>query len=146
MTLENLLKVQRLQALKPDRLEIQRLLEAAQRNLNDSRVEAVSDENRFDAAYKCIMQSAMAALRAEGYRPSTNQPGHHQTVIQALPLTIGLDNKTMVLLDSLRKQRNVSDYSGDPVSPEAVRACCREAESLLEGVLAWLGAKHPDLS
>lgn len=40
MTLENLLKIQRLQALKPDRLEIQRLLEAARRNLNDSRVEA----------------------------------------------------------------------------------------------------------
>lgn len=66
MTLENLLKVQRLQALKPDRQDIQRLLEAARRNLRDSRVEAVSDENRFDAAYKCIMQSAMAALRAEG--------------------------------------------------------------------------------
>lgn len=146
MTLENLLKVQRLQALKPDRLDIQRLLEAAQRNLNDSRVEAVSDENRFDAAYKCIMQSAMAALRAEGYRPSTNQPGHHQTVIQALPLTVGLDNKTMVLLDSLRKQRNVSDYSGDPVSPEAVESCIRHAESLRSIVQAWLAAKHPDLS
>ncbi|MBY0242803.1 MAG: DNA-binding protein, partial [Burkholderiaceae bacterium] len=81
----------------------------------------------------------------EGYRPSTNQPGHHQTVIQALPLTIGLDQKTMILLDSLRKQRNVSDYSGDPVSPEAVASCIRHAELLLSTVQAWLLAKHPDL-
>jgi hypothetical protein len=26
---------------------------------------------------------------ARGYRPSTNEPGHHATIIQTLPLTIG---------------------------------------------------------
>jgi hypothetical protein len=44
----------------------------------------------------------------------------HQTVIQALPLTVGVDNKTMILLDSLRKQRNVSDYSEDPAPLRAI--------------------------
>ncbi|MEO8152444.1 MAG: hypothetical protein ABI605_05190 [Rhizobacter sp.] len=54
---------------------MQRLLAAAERNIADSRVAAVSDENRFDAAYKAIMQCALAAMMASGYRPSTNEPG-----------------------------------------------------------------------
>ena len=35
------------------------------------------------------MQLALAAMMASGFRPSTNEPGHHQTMIQSLPLTLG---------------------------------------------------------
>ena len=42
----------------------------------------LSAENRFNAAYKCIMQCAMLGLWAHGYRTSTSQPGHHQTALQ----------------------------------------------------------------
>ncbi len=98
----------------PTPAEIQRLLAAAERNLADSRVTAVSDENRFDAAYKAIMQCALAAMMAGGYRPSTSEPGHHQTLIQSLPLTLGVPNATWVVLDALRRKRNTADYSGDP--------------------------------
>lgn len=146
MTLENLLKIGRLSALAPQRNDIQRLLHAAQRNLADAKVDAVSEESRFDAAYKCIMQCAMTALRASGYRTSTSQPGHHQTAIQALPLTVGLDSRTMVLLDSLRKQRNISDYNGDPVSQSLLEACVHEAEAMLALVQTWLATTHPDLT
>ncbi|MYN06476.1 DNA-binding protein [Pseudoduganella aquatica] len=145
MTLENLLKIGRLSLLAPSRDDIQRLLEAAKRNLADAKVDAVSEESRFDSAYKCIMQCAMATLRASGYRTSTNQPGHHQTAIQALPLTIGLDSKTMVLLDTFRKQRNISDYNGDPISPSLLEACIAEAGAMLVRVEAWLTAAYPDL-
>jgi hypothetical protein len=47
-----------------------------------------------------------------GYRPETNRPGHHMTVIQSLPLTIGLESKRLIVLDALRRQRNVADYRG----------------------------------
>lgn len=139
------LKIGRLSLLAPSRNDIQRLLDAAKRNLADARIEAVSEESRFDSAYKCIMQCAMAALRASGYRTSTSQPGHHQTAIQALPLTIGLDSKTMVLLDIFRKQRNISDYNGDPISPSLLEACIAQAEIMLTRVQAWLAAVHPNL-
>lgn len=56
MTLENLLKIGRLSPLAPNRDDIQRLLDAAKRNLADANVSAVSEESRFDSAYKCIMQ------------------------------------------------------------------------------------------
>lgn len=83
MSLENLLKIRQLKKHPADAREIQRLLAAAGRNLSDARVTFISSETRFDAAYKAIMQSALAALMAWGYRPDTNRPGHHMTVIQS---------------------------------------------------------------
>ena len=83
----------------------------------------VSNENRFDAAYKAIMQLANAALQASGYRTLTSKPGHHMTMIQSLPKTIALDTDTVIVLDTLRKQRNVADYSGDTVPESAMKEC-----------------------
>ena len=84
------------------------MLAAATRNLADARVTNISPETRFDAAYKAIMQAALAALMAHGYRPDTKRPGHHMTVVQALPLTIGLTAARVTVLDTLRRKRNVS--------------------------------------
>ena len=61
----------------------------------------------------------MLALWVNGYRTSTSQLGHHQTAIQTLPTTIGLVQTTVIVLDALRKQHNVSDYEGDPISDQA---------------------------
>ncbi len=144
MTLQNLLGIQRLIEFHAQRDDIQRLLAAAERNLQDANITAISDENRFDAAYKCIMQCAMLALWANGYRTSTSQPGHHQTAIQTLSLTIALDAKTVMVLDKLRRQRNLSDYDGDPVSPSAVEECLLQAAALLAEVKSWLRSKRPD--
>ena len=124
MTLDNLLG-SALERIPFDASNIQRLLEAAQRSLADARLDSLSNESRFDLAYKAIMQTANAALQASGYRTLTSRPGHHQTMIQTLPLSIGLDRTTMVVLDGLRKQRNVIDYSGDLVSASMVDEAVR---------------------
>ena len=145
MTLENLLKIQSLIASQIKRDDVQRLLAAAERNLNDAAITAISDENRFDAAYKCVMQCAMASLLAHGYRTSKSKPGHHQTAIQTLPLTVGLDPKTVVVLNGIRKQRNIADYDGDPISPTAVAECITQAERLLAHVRTWLTEHRPEL-
>ncbi len=89
MTLQNLLAIKRLLVHAPDAAAIRKLLEAARRNLDDAGVAAISTDNRFDAAYKCLMQCAMLGLWANGYRTATSQPGHHQTAIQCLTLTMG---------------------------------------------------------
>lgn len=137
MTLENLLG-RLLERIEPDDANVRRLLEAAKRSLADAQLAAMSSEGRFDMAYKCIMQSANAALQANGFRTLTSTPGHHQTMIQSLPRTIGLDNKAMVVLDSLRKQRNVADYSGEPVSAAMAQEAVARASELLEQVEQWL--------
>ena len=89
MSLDNLVG-RTLERVAPERAGIARMLAAAERNLADARLAALSAENRFDAAYKAIMQCAMLALRANGFRTLTSQAGHHQTALQTLPLTIGL--------------------------------------------------------
>ena len=61
MSLQNLLKIGQLKEHPADGQEIERLLAAAERNLRDAHVKDISPETRFDAAYKAIMQSALAA-------------------------------------------------------------------------------------
>lgn len=61
MSLDNLAKIGRLKPHSPTRAEIGDLLAAAHRNLQDARAGNISTENRFDAAYKCIMQAALAS-------------------------------------------------------------------------------------
>lgn len=144
MSMENLVGIS-LERLEPDPAMIKRLLEAAERNIADAHVMEISAENRFDAAYKAIMQLANAALQANGYRTLTSKPGHHMTMIQLLSQTIGLDRETVIVLDALRKQRNVADYSGDIVPASAVDECVARGESLLTDVTTWLRQHKPEL-
>ncbi|MDO9225288.1 MAG: DNA-binding protein [Pseudomonadota bacterium] len=139
MTLENLLAIKRLQRHEAGRAAILKLLAAAARNLADAKVTTISAENRFDAAYKAILQCAMAALWAKGFRTSTSEPGHHQTAIQALPLTLALDSATVIVLDALRKQRNLNDYTGDGVNDALLAECIAQAEALLQHARTTLG-------
>ena len=144
MTLENLLG-RMLERIEPDRLTIRRLLEAAERNIKDAKLDALSNENRFDVAYKAIMQLANVSLQASGYRTLTSKPGHHQMMIQSLPKTIGLDNDEMIVLDALRKQRHGTDYSGDLVAEALVKECIAHAEQLYGLVQVWLQRNHQAL-
>jgi len=143
MTLDNLVG-NTLERIEAEPETIRQLLGAAERNLTDAHVEAISHENRFDAAYKAIMQLANATLQANGFRTLTSRPGHHMTMIQSLTRTIGLDREQMILRDSLRKQRNVSDYSGDPVSTSAMQTCIDNAQTLLNLTKRWLKVNRPD--
>jgi uncharacterized protein (UPF0332 family) len=131
INLKNLIGIS-LDSIELDNLMIQRLLEAAQSSLQDAKLNTLSNESRFDLAYKAIMQLANAALQAKGYRVLTSKPGHHQLMIQVLPLTIGLDNTTVILLDQLRKQRNAIDYLGDIVSDALTSDVITQAETLLK--------------
>lgn len=145
MSLENVLKIGQLKEHPPDAKEIQRLLAAASRNLADARVTAVSAETRFDAAYKAVMQAALAALMSHGYRPDTKRSGHHTTVVQGLALTIGLAAARVAVLDTLRRKRNVSDYTGEDIDHSSVEQCIADANKLLADVTLWLRENRPNL-
>ena len=144
MSLGNLQAIGRLQAQPPDPAAMAKLLQAARQNLADARLAQVSSGNRFDAAYKCILQCAMLGLWAHGWRTSTSQPGHHQTAIQTLDQTLGVSKQDLIVLDALRRQRNVNDYEGDPIADATLHACLQAAEKLLEHTLRWLRTEHPE--
>ena len=144
MSLKNLLGIS-LDGITADKAHVAKLIAAAERNIADAQLQGLSTENRFDAAYKAIMQLATVALNAHGYRTLTSKPGHHQTAIQTLPLTVGLPRPKVIVLDALRKQRNLADYSGDLV-PEAIAAeCLANAKELRAHVRGWLEANKRDL-
>ena len=146
MSLENLVKIKQLQHHTATAQEVARLLAAAQASLADAGNTSISDASRFDLAYKSIMQCAMVGLLANGYRPSTTTPGHHQTMIQSLGLTLGVENQAWVVLDTLRKKRNQSDYLGDLIEPAAVQSCLQHAQALLARTHTWLADNRPDLA
>ena len=145
MTLQSLLRIGKLKEHAPTPAEVQRLLAAIDRNLADAAVAAVSDETRFDAAYKAVMQCALVAMLAAGYRPATSEPGHHQTMIQSLTLTLGVAHDVCVVLDALRKQRNANDYTGQPITPAVVAECLTQAKALRKLLRTRLEADHPEL-
>ena len=60
MSLDNLVGTS-LEKIEPDSAAIKRLINAADRNIQDAHVKAVSNEMRFDAGYKAILQLANAA-------------------------------------------------------------------------------------
>jgi len=47
----------------------------------------------------------------------------------------------LILLDKLRKQRNLTEYTGDTIPESAVAECLSQAESLQAVTLEWL-QKH----
>ena len=146
MTLENLHKIGQLKAHAATRAEIAALLAAARRSVEDAMKPANSTETRFICAYRAVMQCALIAMQASGYRPDTKRPGHDATVLQSLTLTLGVESARVRVLDKLREKRNLSDYTGAEVDEVATQACLEQARGLLREVHAWLQTAHPELA
>lgn len=51
----------------------------------------------------------------------------------------------MIVLDALRKQRNLADYEGSPVAAGTVAECIAQAKRLHADVKDWLTANKPEL-
>ncbi len=144
MSLQNLVGVG-LDVIPPSPQTIRRLLDGAARHLADRKVEAISPETRFGSAYTAIRMLADAGLNAHGYRTLTSRPGHHQTALQTLPLTLGVEPRTVIRLDALRKQRNLTEYTGDVVPESTLTECIAQADALLVTATAWLKTHKPEL-
>lgn len=58
---------------------------------------------------------------------------------------MGLAQAKVIVLDALRKQRNLADYSGDLIPDAAAAECLASARDLLTHMKSWLKANRPDL-
>ena len=144
MGLQNLVGIS-LEQITPASETIKRLLDAAARHIADAKVAAISTDTRFASAYTAIRMLADVGLHAHGYRTLTSKPGHHQTAIQTLPTTLGIDSQTLIRLDKLRKQRNLTEYTGDLIPESALVECLSQAESLYLAARDWLKANRSQL-
>jgi len=144
MTLDNLVgKGLRQESAAPE--EIQRLLHKASTRLNDATSEVISMESRFDLAYEAILQLAICALRAHGYRPDS-RGGHHVTALQSLTKTVEYPGEKIRLLDEFRRQRAIGLYDGsfEPTKSE-ISALLETAEHLKNHLNEWLRENKPEL-
>jgi hypothetical protein len=81
--------------------EIKDLLGIVDRSLADSKVEAVSTDLRFIAAFNAAL-CITTALRASGLRTVT-QAGHHVKTIESLELTIKTNPKVIQRFKTFNK-------------------------------------------
>src|SRR6266436_7166856 len=87
--------------------EIKGLLGIVERSLADAKVEAVSTDLRFIAAFNAALCVATTALRASGHRTAT-QAGHHVKTIESLELTIKASPKFIQRFKTFNNKRNKS--------------------------------------
>ncbi len=125
--------------------EIKDLLGIVDRGLADSKVEAVSADLRFIAAFGAALTAATSALRASGYRTAT-QTGHHIKTIDSLELTIEASPKLIQRLKTFNNKRNKSSYDvSGAISDQELEAMVKLAIQLKGIVVAWLQKVHPEL-
>jgi hypothetical protein len=115
------------------------------RSLADSKVEAISDDLRFIAAFSAALTAATTALRACGCRAST-QVGHHVKIIESLELTVNASPKSIQKLKTFNNKRNKSSYDvAGVISNQELAGMIKLATELQDQVTAWLQKNHPEL-
>jgi len=125
--------------------EIRDLIGIVDRSLADSRVEAVSTDLRFIAAFNAALCAANTALRASGHRTVT-QAGHHVKTIESLELTVKANSKLIQRFKTFNNKRNKSVYDvAGAVSDQELEAMIKLANELKDIVLSWLQKSHPEL-
>ena len=125
--------------------EIKDLLGIVDRSLADSKVEAVSTDLRFIAAFNAALCAATTALRASGHRTVT-QAGHHVKTIDSLELTVKTNPKLIQRFKTFNNKRNKSVYDvAGAVSDQELEAMVKLAIELKEEVVDWLQKFHPEL-
>jgi hypothetical protein len=126
-------------------IEIRDLLGIGDRSLTDWRVEAVSTDLRFIAAFNAALCAATTALRASGHRTAT-QAGHHVKTIESLELTIKANARLIQRFKTFNNKRNKSVYDvAGAVSDQELAAMIKLANELKDSTLSWLQKFHPEL-
>lgn len=130
--LDNLVKIKQLKEEPPDQKEFDGMLGSAKRRLNDSQVEALSEDGQFSLAYGAAHALALAAMRWHGYRSD-----NRYLVFQCLQHTVGLENAKCRVLDKCHRQRNLAEYEGQlEITPQLLQELIKVSRELLELVEA----------
>jgi hypothetical protein len=124
--------------------EIKDHLGIVERGLADSRVEAVSTDLRFIAAFNAALSVATTALRASGR--TITQAGHHVKTIESLELTLKSSPKVIQKVKTFNNKRNKSVYDvAGAVTDQELESMVKLAIELRDCAIVWLQSSHPEL-
>ena len=110
----------------------------------DSAISGLSTDARLGIAYNAVLQSAVLALAAAGFRVTRER--HHERALDSLRLTVGLDEPAVRRLQVFRRKRNIADYdrAGSASEGEAADIQALAVELHLRA-REWIGAARPGL-
>ena len=146
MTLRDWLKINWLKEEPSSKEEIRDLFSIVDRCLEDSNVTEISADLRLQSAFNATLVCANIALRAAGYK-MTSDAGHHYKTIQSLSFTIKADQKLIRLIESFRRKRITVTYDTAGAATEVeVEALLGIAGDLRKRVNDWIKIQHPELS
>ena len=121
--------------------EIERMLSAVQRRLQDAGHDDIHPETRLEQAYHAILGCALTALRVMDLR-TTNRPGHHMVALESLEDTLGLPIDRIDYFQTLRDLRNKDLYTGGTHIGEAQASeAVDEAGKLVGDLEMWLAKR-----
>ncbi len=106
--LDNLVAAGSLKKEAPDAGEYLGLLRSGTVRLSDAQKGGLSLESRFDLAYNAAHAFSLAALRRNGYRPTSRY-----IVFQALEHTLAVRPAVWRVLAKCHQIRNQGEYEGD---------------------------------
>jgi|LZCG01.1.fsa_nt_gb hypothetical protein len=141
MSLEEMLLRSELKREKLVPGEIERMLHAVERRLQDAEHTDIHPETRLEQAYHIILGCALIALRAHDLR-LVNRPGHHVVALDSLADTLGLPPARIDYFQTLRDLRNKDLYTGSThISDTQAVEAVEEARRLLRDLTNWLAQR-----
>lgn len=132
------------QISRPPFDQVDRLLAASQKDLGNVRKFLEIDEAKaYDTAYDIMFKSALALMRAHGYRPAATS--QHKTTVEFCEAVLDPSWKsTLDYLDDMRQKRNRLTYEGDVVIGRAeTEAAIAEAGRFRTAVARIIDALRP---
>ena len=112
------------------------LLQLVERDLKDSKIDALSPDRRFATAYGAAMNLANYVIRREGYRVAA-KAGHHKITFEIAGALLGKKSTQFIkYFDLCRRKRNKVDYDRtDVVSETQVNELIKAVEKFKELIL-----------
>ena len=111
MTWKRLQAQNRIKSHRTSKAELDALRGGVEVKLKDASSNAISPDTQFVTAYGAALLLAKMALACSGYRLDSKSGGHHVTVFEALPLSLGPGTKALAnYFESCRRKRNEIDY------------------------------------
>ncbi len=112
MSLKKWVSENKLSEHKTSQQEIHNLLKLVERDIQDAKIDGLSDDRRFITAYNAALQLATCILYVTGYRTKPSKGGHHWISFAVLPDIMGESvNEYADYFNTCRVKRNTSDYT-----------------------------------
>jgi hypothetical protein len=134
LSIEDLVKADRLERIEPDSEEALDLLHHAQTHLKSAEKLMVDDPaGAYQLLYDAARKAVAADMLSNGYRAKSDRPGAHAAVVlyaeEALRMEEGMD--ALANLDRMRRSRNRTEYGGLTLSSAQVKADLEHARTLV---------------